>query len=183
MQRAARVAGGMVGMGLGILLSGCGDESAPAIVDETTISWQLQNDGMIFKPHGSSGQGKVSVSCAISGGLIDFTLSAPQVTADERPASVLRVRRANPAKNECIVEVVESPDIDDTKFELEDNCKGTNDGGCTLTGAFGVDGWDFAGTLTCNKLTQLGDGPTFSLFDRVGLDAPAPVIVKLDNCD
>ncbi len=171
-------------MGLGILLSACGDESAPAIVDETTIGWQLQNDGFPFKPHGRSGQGKVSVSCAISGGLIDVTLSAPQVTADERPASLVRVRRGNPVKNECIVQVVESPNIGDGPFQLEDNCKGTDpEGGCTLTGGFGMDGWDFAGTLTCNKLAQLANGPTSSLFNSAALDARGPVVIKVDNCD
>lgn len=182
MHRAALVAMRLTSLGLGLFALACEDKAAPAIVDDETISWQLSGTSLSFKPHFPGEDEDFKVSCNISGDSIDFTITAPQVTGEARPQSRLTVRRANPSAETCIVSIREAPKLGDGPFDLEDSCKGTKpDGGCVLTGGFDVDGWDFSGTLVCNKLTQQPGDPEFSLVNSVA--ANMPVVIKLDNCD
>lgn len=182
MHRAALVATRLTILGLGLFASACKDDAAPAIVDDETIRWQLSGASVSFKPHSPTEDEDFDVSCKISGGSIDFTITAPQITGEGRPQSRLTVRRANPGADTCIVSVREAPKIGEGPFNLEDSCKGTKaQGGCVLTGAFDEDGWDFSGTLVCSKLVQQPGDPEFSLVNSV--TSNMPVVIKLDNCD
>ncbi len=182
MQRAALVAMRLVGLGLGLSALACGDKAASAIVDDETIRWQLSGSSVSFKPHAPSEDNDFDVSCSIRGGSIDFTITAPQVLEENRPKSVLSVRRADPSAGTCIVTVKERPNLDDGEFDLQDDCKGTDPmGGCVLTGSFDSNGWDFEGTLLCTKLVQQPGDAEISLVNSVA--GNGPVTIKLDNCD
>lgn len=180
MQRAALVA--MIPVGL--WLSACGDKAAPAIVDEDTIRWQLSGASISFKPHSptDSEDADFDVSCSISGESVEFTIKAPQIEEQGRPSSKLVVRRGNPGAGTCIVQVTEAPNLVDSQFEVQDECPGTEpDGGCTLTGEFDKDGWQFNGTLICTNLKKQDTDAPLSLFSSVA--SGTPVVIKLDNCD
>jgi len=183
MQRAALLAVRMGCVGLGVWLSGCKDEAPPAIVDEDTIRWQMTSDNIAYKPHAPGENADFDVSCSISGESVEFTITANEVEETMIPRSVLRVTRGSPGANLCTVTMVESPNLADSPFEFTDRCKGTNAmGGCTLTGAFDSDGWDFNGTLTCTKLVQEESDTIFTkLYDTVS--NRGAVTIKLDNCD
>ena len=182
MQRTALVAMRLMGLGLGLSALACEDKAAPAIVDDETIRWQLSGSSVSFKPHAPTEDDDFDVSCNISGDTIEFTIEAPLLAEEKRPRSVLRVRSANPSAGTCIVSVKEAPMVGQGEFDLQDECQGTNkDGGCTLTGAFDQDGWDFSGQLVCTKLQQNTGGPELSLVNSVASNDP--VTIKLDNCD
>jgi len=183
MQRAALLAVRMGCVGLGVWLSGCKDEAPPAIVDEDTIRWQMTSDIQPYKPHAAGENADFDVSCSISGETIDFTITAKPQEEAMIPRSVLSVTRANPGAGLCAVTMIEAPSPEAAEFTLTDKCKGTDAmGGCTLTGAFDSDGWDFNGTLTCTKLVQEESDTIFTkLYDTVA--NRGVVTIKLDNCD
>jgi len=180
MQRATLLA--MIPVGL--WLSACGDKAAPAIVDEDTIRWQLSGPSISFKPHSpaDSEDDDFKVSCSISGESVEFTITAPKIEEQGRPSSKLVVRRGNPKSRTCIVQVTEAPNLVDSAFSVQDVCPGTGeDGGCTLTGEFDKDGWEFNGTLACTNLKKEPTDVPLSLASSVA--SGTPVVIKLDNCD
>jgi len=152
------------------------------MADESALRWQLSSPVISFKPHDANDEGvDLKVDCAIQDGSLEFEIEAQQVEATQTPASRFRVRRGRLDSDQCVVEVSEAPSLSDAAFELLDTCQGTQpEGGCVLEGAFDVNGWDFAGTLRCTKLSQqLGQTP-ISLVDSVMNSAP--VTIRLAGC-
>jgi hypothetical protein len=179
---------GIVGiLAAGSWLAACGDGDAGAIVGEN-ISWKLSGQGVHASHTQKNVKQKFRVSCSRTAAGLNVTIEDPGFAGDPsggvatamRPGGAIEIRNGTPGGN-CNVVVKDTDIYGGTMISYGGACGAS----CTLNGAFGVDGWDFSGLLSCNMLTIVGTtGP--AAMNKYGvIDAldSGPVKIAVDNCD
>jgi len=179
---------GIIGvLAAGSWLAACGDGDAGALVGEE-ISWKLTGQGVHAGHTQRNVKQKFRVRCSRTAAGLNVAIEDPGFAGDPsggvetamRPGGVLEINNGSPSGN-CNV-VVKDTDIYGGTYISYIGVCGVS---CQLSGGFGVDGWDFSGTLTCNGLTIAGaTGP--AAMNKYGVaDATDSAAVKLrvDNCD
>lgn len=139
------------------LATACKDDAAGAFVDPLT-TWQLfcASGGVCtFKPHEQTEDVEFKVQCSRD----SATGLAVQISSEANEElglsdATLSISRLDPASNSCIVTVTDAQMFGGGPITVQDSC---GVGGCVVQGALDVDGWDFSGTITCNKLQQAAD--------------------------
>lgn len=177
----------------GLWLGSCGDEGGGGKANPD-ISWFV---GCATSGCGSTAyhdqmksKKRFKVSCEKIGQIIEFTITDPGEPDDpatlsineERPSSQIEVSNGNTATKTCDVTVRDTPAPGFAALEFYGKCAGsTAMPTCTLTGQMNVDGWDWKGTLICDRFERR-NSPT-ALYTLVAGAAGVPVNIAVDNCD
>ena len=178
---------GIVGiLAAGSWLAACGDGDAGAIVGEQ-ISWKVSGQGVHASHTQANVEQKFKVSCSRSSSGLNFRIEDPGykgsasggIEGAMRPGGAIEVRNANLSAGTCNVTVQGSDSYGSAVISYIGACGSS----CTLTGGFGVEGWDFAGTLSCSMLMINATGPAAQLRYSVADANGNPVQIALDNCD
>jgi hypothetical protein len=187
------LAGSILALGLG--LAGCSDDPASATADG--VSWRVVGLGSAAaptNPHGSivADPQPLKVSCSKDGvlgytivitdpgraALTTATVNGQNTQIDQRTSSKLTLRNTGTV---CTVKVEEGL-IGSAQIEYNDSCS-NGGGGCTLNVLPASGGYDFVGTLICNKVTNGSPNNTF-LLSADGIAASNnPIKLNIDNCD
>lgn len=180
---------GIVGvLAAGLQLAACGDGDAGAIVGEQ-ISWKLLGQGVHASHTQANVKQKFRVTCSRTAAGLNFVIEDPGFKGDPaggvqnamRPPGAIEVRNANLETGACNVTVKDAATFNDPLISYIGTCGAS----CSLTGQFGVEGWDFVGMLSCNALKINATGPAAALNYGVGNPnaGDGPVQISLANCD
>jgi hypothetical protein len=158
----------------------CKDDGPGAFADMAT-NWQIfcTSGGVCtFQPHEQTDDVEFDVQCQRDGGSLRIILKAKPDPVTMTPGGTLDISRIDPATNSCVVTVTDAQKLGDNALTLSDSCTGSlPTGGCVISGGK-ASGWDFAGTLSCSKMTQAAD-PT-RIFRLGGKGAQTAVNLQID---
>jgi hypothetical protein len=189
------LAGSILALGLG--LAGCSDDPAGATADG--VSWRVSlTTGSGLAPTNLHDVNDVDpqpykVSCSNDGvlgytivitdpgraALTTATVNGQNTNIDQRTSSKLTLRNTGTV---CTVKVEEGP-VGSAQIEYNDSCSNGGGGGCTLNVLPASGGYDFVGTLICNKVTNGSAGNTFLLSADGNAQSNIPIKLNIDNCD
>lgn len=162
------------------LATACGDEGGGAFVEMST-TWQVfcTSGACTFQPHVQNEKVDFKVSCSRDsfGLTVNIEAGPDETTATPTPGGTLSIARLNPATGSCAVKVTDTQTAGGNQIQLSDTCAAAG-GGCTVSGALDSNGWDFAGTIKCDRMTQGTVDNTPYLLRASGMTNP--VDLKVD---
>jgi hypothetical protein len=187
------LAGTLLALGLG--LAGCSDDPAAATADG--VSWRVsQTSGGGLAPTNlhdlALDPQPFKVSCTKDGvlgytivitdpgraSLTTATVNGQNTQINQRTSSKLTLRNTGTV---CTVKVEEGP-VGSAQIEYNDSCS-NGGGGCTLNVLPASGGYDFVGTLICNKVSNGSPNNIFLLSADGNPQSNNPIKLNIDNCD
>jgi hypothetical protein len=174
--------------------AGCEDAKSPAVNDD--IGWHVGcaqgSSGCTLFPGRAqelmspTNKRDFDVKCSIDGDNVSFTIKDPGLDPAKSPpgiaAGTISVQNGNAKNNACNVTVTDAMEAGFSPILFRGNCQSSGDtGSCTLTRLADMEGWQWVGTLRCDRLVR--DNMNMPVYNLTGLNSGEPVTIALANCD
>jgi len=176
-------------------VAGCDDAKSPAVNDD--IGWHVGcaqgSSGCTLFPGRAQElmmptERDFDVKCSIDGDNVSFTIKDPgldpaKVTpAPGLAAGTITVQNGNASRNACNVVVSDAMEYGYSPIILRGNCQSSGEtGACVLTRLPNEPGWEWVGTLQCERLVR--DNMIMPVYNLTGLSSGSPIKIALANCD